>query len=152
MRATAQELEQVVRVARRSRQVLLATVNDEGSPAFTPVQECRLKDGTVVSIKAWTDIPPAEPRRGQTKLALLVWDTGENHGYELDGHVVRARETAVLDGYTPVEERKHFAQVQREITMEVDSIEDLLFEARRERRLPHWSGATEATEGSRARE
>jgi hypothetical protein len=150
MRATAQELEQVMRVARQSRQVLLATVNEAGGPAFTPVQDCRLRDETVISIKAWADIPPAGTRQGQAKMALLIWDTRENHGYELDGHVVRAHDTAVLNGHTPVEDHEHFPQVQREITMEVDSIEDLLFEAKQDRPPPHLAGAAD-TDGSRPR-
>jgi hypothetical protein len=150
MRATAQELEQVVRVARRSRQMLLATVNEEGGPSFTPVQDCRLKDETVVSIKAWTDIPASESR--QARMALLVWDTRENHGYELDGHVVGAQDTAVLNGYTPLEEQEHFPQVQREIMMEVDSIEDLLFGARRGEPLSHLAAATDAGESPRTPE
>jgi predicted pyridoxine 5'-phosphate oxidase superfamily flavin-nucleotide-binding protein len=130
MRATAQELEQVIRVARRSRQVLLATVNEAGEPVFTPIQECRLKDETLVSIKAWADIPPLEHRDGQTKMALLIWDTGEGHGYQLSGHAVQSRTTAAFSSYADIEEREHLQQPQREILMEVDSIRDLQFGGR----------------------
>jgi len=127
MRATAQELEQVIGAARRSRQVLLATINEMGDLSFTPVQECRLTDETRISIKAWTDIPPIESRDGHNKMTLLVWNTREGHGYQLMGRAVRSQTTAVLNGYAQVEEHEHFPQVQREILMEVDSIEDLQF-------------------------
>lgn len=130
MRATAQELEQVVRVARLSRQVLLATVNETGELSFTPVQECRLTDETRIYVKAWTDIPPVESRDGHHKLTLLIWNTREGNGYELTGRAVQSQATAVLDGYAEIEEHEHFPQVQREILMEVDSIEDLHFGGR----------------------
>ncbi|RPJ38974.1 MAG: hypothetical protein EHM35_03370 [Planctomycetaceae bacterium] len=130
MRATAQELEQVIRAARRSRQVLLATVNEAGEPSFTPIQECRLTDETRVSIKAWTDIPPLESRDGHTKMALLIWDTREGHGYQLAGHAIRSQTSAPFSSYTQIEEQEHLPQVQREILMEVDSIEDLQFGGR----------------------
>lgn len=130
MRATAQELEQIMRVARRSRQMLLTTVNEAGEPSFTPVQEYRLTDETRVSIKAWTDIPLPENTEGHDNVALLIWNTSESRGYQLGGHTIRSRTTAVLDGYAEIEEHEHFPQVQREILMEVDSIEDLHFGAR----------------------
>ncbi len=129
MRATAQELEQVIRTARQSRQVLLATVNETGEPSFTPVQECRLTDETRVSVKAWTDIPPLESRDGHTKVTLLIWDTREGHGYQLAGHAVRSQ-TAPFSSYSQIEEHERFPQVQREIIVEVDSIEDLQFGGR----------------------
>jgi len=127
MRATAQELEQVIGAARRSRQVLLATVNELGDLSFTPVQECRLTDETRISIKAWTDIPPIESRDGHNKMTLLVWNTQEGNGYQLMGRAVRSQTTAVLDGYADIEEHEHFPQVQHEILMEVDSIDNLHF-------------------------
>ena len=127
MRATAQELEQVIGAARRSRQVLLATVNELGDLSFTPVQECRLTDETRISIKAWTDIPPIESRDGHNKMTLLVWNTQEGNGYQLMGRAVRSQTTAVLDGYADIEEHEHFLQVQHEILMEVDSIDNLHF-------------------------
>jgi len=130
MRATAQELEQVILVARRSRQVLLATVNEAGEPSFTPVQECRLTDETRVSIKAWTDIPPLEHRDGYTKMALLIWDTQESHGYRLAGRAVRSQSMAAFSSYAEMEEHERLPQTPREILMEVDSIEDLQFGGR----------------------
>ena len=119
-----------MRVARRSRQVLLTTVNEAGEPSFTPVQDCRLTDETRISIKAWTDIPLPENAEGRDNVALLVWNAGENRGYHLGGRAIRSRTTAVLDGYAEIEEHEHFPQVQREILMEVDFIEDLQFGAR----------------------
>jgi hypothetical protein len=120
----------VMRTARRWRQVLLATVNEAGEFSFIPVQDCRLTDETVVSIKAWTDIPPIETRQGEVKLALLIWDAQEGRAYQIAGHAVRSQETAVLNGYAEVEEHEHFPQTQREIVMEVDSITDLRFGVR----------------------
>jgi len=130
MRATVQELEPVIRAAQQSRQVLLATVNDMGDVSFTPVHECRRVGETCISIRAWTDIPPIESRDGHNKMALLVLNTREGNAYQLTGHAVRSQTTAVLNGYAEVEEYEHFPQVQREILMEVESIEDVRFHGR----------------------
>lgn len=127
MRATAQELEQVMRVARRSRQVLLATVNEAGEPSFTPVQECRLTDETSISIKTWTGIPPLEHRDGQARMALLIWDSREGHVYRLAGQAVRSQTSAMFSSYADLEEQDHLPVSLREILMEVDSIEELQF-------------------------
>ncbi len=130
MRATAQELEQAILVARRSRQVLLTTVNEAGEPSFTPVQECRLTDETRVSIKAWTDIPPLERRDGHARVTLLIWDTREGHGYQLAGRAIRSQSAAPFSSYADMEEPERLPQPQREILMEVDSIADLQFGSR----------------------
>jgi len=130
MRATAQEIERVIRLARRSPCIVLATVDEAGAPTFTPVQECRLVDETAVSIKAWTDIPPAESRDGESKVAMLIWNARDGRAYQIAGHVVRSQTTAILNGLAEIEEHEHFPQVQREILMQVDAIEDLQFTAR----------------------
>lgn len=122
------KLEQAMHLAEKARHMLLATVDEMGTPRLTPVEECTRAGANRVAVRAWIDVPPVEERGGRGRLALLLWDEN-GHGYQLTGQVVGMQEAAVLDGLAEIEQQVHFPQVERTILIEVDSVEDFHFGA-----------------------
>jgi len=123
MEESRDKLEPVVQMIAQTRNVLLATVDETGTPRLTPVAECTRAGAARLSIRAWVDVPPLENRGGRGRMVLLLWDE-QGRGYQLTGHAVRSLDTAVLDGLAAVEEEVHFPQVERDILMQVESVED----------------------------
>ncbi len=126
MNGAADRLEQAMHLAEVARHMLLATVDETGAPRLTPVEECTRAGANRVVVRAWIDVPPLEERGGKSRLALLLWDEN-GHGYQLTGQVVRMQEAAVLDGLAEIERQVHFPQIERDILMQVDSVEDFRF-------------------------
>ena len=109
-----------------ARHMLLATVDETGAPRVTPVEQCTRAGANRVAVRAWLDVPPFEDRGGRSRLTLLLWDE-KGHGYQLIGQAVRMQEAAVLDGLAEIEQQVHFPQIERDILMQVDSVEDFHF-------------------------
>ena len=133
MQETTDKLEQAMQMIGRARHVLLATVDETGTPRLTPVEECTRTGEGRLSICAWVDVPPLENRGGQSRMTLLLLDE-QGQGYQLTGHTLGSHDTAVLDGLTEIEEHTHFPQVERDILMQIESVEDFHFAAEP---LPH---------------
>ncbi len=126
MAETADKLEQAMRLAGRARHMLLATVDQQGTPRLTPVEACTRAGDDRVAIEAWIDVPPQENRGGRSRVALLLWDE-RGRGFQLAGHALSTREAAVLDGLAEIEMEVHFPQVERNVLMQVESIEEFRF-------------------------
>jgi hypothetical protein len=125
MEGASDKLEQAMQLAARSRRILLATVDETGTPRLTPVEECTPAGKDRIAVQAWIDVPEFVGC-GTGRLALLLWDE-EGHGYQLAGQLVRSQEAAVLNGLAEVEEKVHFPQIERTLLMQVESVEEFHF-------------------------
>jgi predicted pyridoxine 5'-phosphate oxidase superfamily flavin-nucleotide-binding protein len=125
MEEATDKLEQAMSLAPKARHVLLATVDETGTPHLTPVEACQPAGGDRVVVRAWIDVSGLEgPGRG--RLALLLWDE-DGHGFQLTGRVTRLEEAAVLDGLAEIEQQVHFPQVERILLVQVDSVAEFHF-------------------------
>jgi hypothetical protein len=126
MQDLADKWKQAVRLLAHARHILLATVDETGTPQLTPVEECTPVGEGRLTVRAWIEVPPLEERGGRSRMALLLWDE-DDRGWQLTGHTVGEADTAVLDGLAQIEEQTHFPQVERDIVMQVEAIEDFRF-------------------------
>lgn len=110
----------------RARHILLATVDETGTPRLTPVEECTQAGEGRLVVRAWIEVPPLEDRGGRSQMVLLLLDE-QGRGYQLIGHTLRSLDAAVLDGLAEIEEQTHFPQVERDILMQVEAVEDFHF-------------------------
>jgi len=115
-----------MRMLERARHILLATVDETGTPLLTPVETCAPTGERSLRIQAWIETPPQEDPSGRSRVTLLLWDE-HGAGYQLTGHTVRSFDTAMLDGLTEIEDQTHFPQVERDILMQVESVEEFHF-------------------------
>ncbi|MEN6337238.1 MAG: hypothetical protein ABFE01_23520 [Phycisphaerales bacterium] len=119
-------LESAMRMLDRARHILLATVDETGTPLLTPVESCTPAGERSLRIEAWIEVPPQEDPGGRSRMTLLFWDE-HGAGYQLTGHTIRSYDTAMLDGLTEIEDQAHFPQVERDILMQVESVEEFHF-------------------------
>lgn len=129
MGGAADHLEQALRLAERTKHMLLATVDETGTPRLTPVEECTPAGADRVAVRAWIDVAGVQTLGPGSRLTLLWWDE-QGHGYQLTGQLVRSQEAAVLDGLAEIEEQVHFPQIERYLLVQVDSVEEFRFGAR----------------------
>jgi hypothetical protein len=133
MQDSTNKLELAVQMLARARHILLATVDETGTPRLTPVETCTPAGEGRLRVQAWVEVPPQEEPSGRDRMVLLLWDE-HGSGYQLIGHTLREFDTAILDGLTEIEEQTHFPQVERDILMRVESVEEFHFA---ETALPH---------------
>jgi hypothetical protein len=126
MHESVDKLEQAMQMIGRARHILLATVDETGTPRLTPVEECTQAGEGRIVVRAWVEVPPLEVRGGQGRMGLLLLDE-QGSGYQLIGHTLGSLDTAVLDGLAEIEEQVHFPQVERDILMQVDAVEAFHF-------------------------
>lgn len=128
MGGATDNLEQALRLADRGKHMLLATVDETGTPRLTAVEECTPAGADRIAIRAWIDISGIQTLGVGSRLTLLLWEE-QGHGYQLTGQLVRSQEAAVLDGLAEIEQHVHFPQVERYLLVQVDSVEEFRFRA-----------------------
>ena len=128
MDGTIDKLEQAMHLAGQVQHMLLATVDETGTPRLTPVEECTPAGTDCVAARAWIDVSDLQNRCGAGRLALILWDE-DGHGYQLTGQLTRLQESAVLDGLAEIEQQVHFPQVERTLLIQVDAVEEFHFPA-----------------------
>jgi predicted pyridoxine 5'-phosphate oxidase superfamily flavin-nucleotide-binding protein len=126
MSETTNKLEQAMHLAGQVRHMLLATVDETGTPCLTPVEECMPAGADRVAVQAWIDVSDLQNRCGAGRLALALWDE-DGHGYQLTGQLVRLQEDAVLDGLAEIEQQTHFPQIERTLLIQVEAVEEFHF-------------------------
>jgi predicted pyridoxine 5'-phosphate oxidase superfamily flavin-nucleotide-binding protein len=126
MQEPTERLELAMQMIGQARRILLATVDETGTPRLTPVEECTQAGEGRIVVRAWIDVPPLENRGGRGRMVLLLLDE-QGRGFQLTGHTLRSLDTAVLDGLAEVEQETHFPQVERDILMQVEAVEDFHF-------------------------
>jgi len=128
MEGRIDSLEQALRLADRAKHLLLATVDETGTPRLTAVEACTPAGADRVAVRAWIDVSAIQTLGEGSRLTLLLWDQ-QGHGYQLTGQLVRSQEAAVLDGLAEIEEHVHFPQVERYLLVQVDGVEEFRFRA-----------------------
>ena len=119
----ADGLEKAIELAGRLRHVFVATADDEGLPHVAAA--CRLTaagEGRV-AVEAWFCPGTVANVERNPRVALVVWDPSDDHGYQLVGSVEKMEALAVLDGYIPeAEGRAPLPQVERQLLVRVDTV------------------------------
>jgi predicted pyridoxine 5'-phosphate oxidase superfamily flavin-nucleotide-binding protein len=128
MSETTNKLEQAMHLAGQVRHMLLATVDETGTPHLTPVEECMPAGAHRVAVQAWIDVSDLQNRCSAGRLALALWDE-DGYGYQLTGQLVRLQEDAVLDGLAEIEQQTHFPQIERTLLIQVEAVQEFHFRA-----------------------
>lgn len=105
--------------------LFVATSSRDGRPHLGTARTIERLAGDTVGISGWYCPGTENNLRDNRRAAVVVWDTGRDRGYQLLGSVEAVEETAVLDGYTPLEEQAPpLPQVEKRIRMRVESALD----------------------------
>ncbi len=122
---TAEKIEQALHLAGTAPYMLLAVVDETGTPRLTSVEECMPAGEHRVAARAWIDLSHLQSP-ADSSIALPIC-AADGHGYQLTGQLVDVQEAAVLDGLADIEQEVHFPQVERFLVMQVESAADFHF-------------------------
>jgi len=118
--------EETLAALRGAKVAYVASAADHGQPPLAVSKLIRILDAEHVAFTAWFCPQTAENVAKNPKVAVSVWDTTHDHGYQLVGEVTNATVTATLDGW-PGPEREYgpIPQEERRLTLRVDAAMEL---------------------------
>lgn len=116
-------LKEAVALAKKTGHVLLATADGHGMPHIAAAGQIEQIGQDRIAVSEW--FCPGTVKNLQTNrhLSIVVWDSIDDCGCQLLGHLETAKDIAVLDGYAPdVVKRPALPQVEKQLLIRIDSI------------------------------
>jgi hypothetical protein len=116
-------LYKAVALADKIPDVLIATAGAEGLPHLASAAKLRAAPGGRVVLAEWFCAGALSNLQQNPRIAVVVWDSATDVGYQLLGEVESIDELSILDGYTPEQEAvSAFPQVERRLVVRVDEV------------------------------
>ena len=122
----AELLKKSVELSEKTRHVFIASVDAEGVPHIAASKNLSLASGNKAVLTEWFCPGTMANLLGENhNLAIVVWDSKTDSGYQLIGEAEKEEDTAYLDGYAPdVKKRDMVPQIQRRVTVRINKIMD----------------------------
>jgi hypothetical protein len=118
-------VQQAVELAGQVGHVLLATADAMGRPHVAAAGRIDLARGDRLVVRAWFCPATVVNLQQNARISLVVWQSREDRGLQLIGHVEEMEDIEVLDGYEPaMDESGHLPppQVERRLVVAVGSV------------------------------
>ena len=116
-------IQKALELADQLQHVFVATADAKGLPHVATAGKLKLESDGRVAVTAWFCPGTVDNLQDNHSIALVVWDSTGDTGYQLVGEVQRMEELAFLDGYTPgVEDSTPSPQVERQLIIRVDTV------------------------------
>ena len=116
-------IKKAVTLAAELEQFMIATADKDGHPHVATAGKMSLVPEQRVKVAAWFCPGTVANVQQNHRIALAVWDSATDTGYQLLGEVEKVTELAFLNGYAPEEEGGQIPpQVERELLVRVDKI------------------------------
>jgi hypothetical protein len=125
-------LGRVLTLAEAVPHIFIASTDGSGLPHLASAEALTLApQGRVVLTELFCPTTVANIQLNP-RVALVVWDSAKDIGYQLLGEVEKIKDRAMLNGYAPeTDDRLPMPQVERDLIVRVDQILDF-------RQAPHW--------------
>jgi len=116
-------LKKIVGLANQKGFVFIATANKNGLPHITAAGKLGLADEGRLSVKEWFCPGTIENLNENPQLAIVVWDSLKDTGFQLLGASEGIEDIAYLNGYvSELDIKGPVPEVEREITIKVNTI------------------------------
>ncbi|HYA15199.1 MAG TPA: pyridoxamine 5'-phosphate oxidase family protein [Syntrophales bacterium] len=115
-----------VELSEKTRHVFIATVNEEGIPHIAASKKLSLASNDNIVLTEWfCPGTMSNLLRKNHNLAIVMWDSKTDIGYQLIGEAEKEEDTAYLDGYSPdLKKQNTVPQIQRKVTVRINRIID----------------------------
>ena len=116
-------IHKALELADQLQHVFVATADAKGLPHLATAGKLKLESDGRVAVTAWFCPGTVDNLQDNHRVALVIWDSTGDTGYQLVGEVQRMEELAFLNGYTPgVEDSTPSPQVERQLIIRVDTV------------------------------
>jgi predicted pyridoxine 5'-phosphate oxidase superfamily flavin-nucleotide-binding protein len=116
-------LEQAAACAERVGYVFIATSDKNGVPHIATAGRMEYDAGTdLIRLTEWFCSKTVANLNFNRFISVAAWQPECDKGYQLQGHLVEVRNTAVLNGYLEREAREHVPQARHELLVKVEKI------------------------------
>jgi hypothetical protein len=116
-------LEKAVNLAKMTGYVFLATADSRGQPFIGSAREIDLLTEDRIGLRKWFCPVTINNALKNRRIALVIWDSHSDKGFQLFGKLKNIDDMAVMDGYAGREEATcHYPQVERQLIIEVMDI------------------------------
>lgn len=113
----------VVQLAEKLGHVFVATADAGGNPHVATAGELVYDFGSHVSISAWFCPGTLANLNHNRRIALVVWDAADDHGFQMLGEVEQIEEQAVMNGFDPeIEVPAPLPQTDHRLRVRVDKV------------------------------
>ncbi|HUH05196.1 MAG TPA: pyridoxamine 5'-phosphate oxidase family protein [Kofleriaceae bacterium] len=119
----AVELSRAAELAAELELVFVATSDADGN-AHLELAEPLSSAGDELVVRAFFDRTTVANLRNNPRLTVLAWDPVDAHGFQLSGTLVKAHETAMLDGCAPLLDRG-MPQIEYELRVQLEVVSPL---------------------------
>lgn len=95
-------LVKTIALAQNVGHVLVATADSKGLPHVAPADKMTLlADGKKVTVEAWFCPGTVANLQSNRQIAIVIWDSKADKGYQVLGMTEGAEDIALLDGLAP---------------------------------------------------
>lgn len=115
-------LDHALSLARKLGHLFVATADKKGVPHVAAAAKIESSPEARVRVSAWFCPGTMANVAENPRVALVIWDPAEDHGYQLLAQTEKVSEAAMIDGVAPGEERSPVPQVKWELTLGVEKI------------------------------
>lgn len=126
----APALQAALEITGELESVFLATGDADGN-AHLEVAEPLTGSVDELVVRGFFDRTTVANLRANPRLTLLAWEPEEGHGFQFGGTLLQTRETAMLDGYSPILDRG-MPQVEYELRIHIESVSPLIHQPHRD--------------------
>ncbi len=119
----SQTLKEAVHLAQKLQHIFVATADPQGTPHMAAAGKLALAAEGRVVVSAWFCPTTVANLEGNRRVALVIWDSVADKGYQLLGETEDVEERAMMDGLAPGKDRP-IPQVERALLVRVEKIID----------------------------
>ncbi|MCE5326529.1 MAG: pyridoxamine 5'-phosphate oxidase family protein [Planctomycetaceae bacterium] len=115
--------EQARELAAKIEYVIVATASDQGQPHIASAAGLAFRDAQGVDLTEWFCPGTVQNLTANKRIALVIWDSVADVGFQLVGEVENIEAYDVMDGYDPAAEPvPAMPQVQRRVAVRVNEV------------------------------
>jgi hypothetical protein len=115
-------IRQSVDLAEGEGRIIVATASEQGVPHTATGANMSMLSGARIRLRYWFCPNTIANVARNRWMSVVVWDPVHDRGYQLVGTVEQIAESAIADGYIPLEEQPSVPQVERELVLSVQRV------------------------------
>jgi len=116
-------LKKIEALARKVGHAFLATADGKGAPHIAVAGTLSVDTDGSVNLEDWFCPGTVKNLDINRRAAVVVWDGAADEGYQIGGLVEKIEEIAMMDGYSPSEEKlPPMPQVERKLKLRPEHI------------------------------